>query len=48
MEPVRRVVPVIEGPVDLNLILCPTVNYKTKLKQIQTIFEFIEVIFIKI
>lgn len=45
MEPVRRTaVPMIVGPVDLQLILSSTVNYKVKLQLIQKIFEYIEVI----
>lgn len=44
MEPVRKIIhPRTAGPVDLQLILNPTVNVKVKLQLIQKISDALEV-----
>lgn len=45
MEPVRKIAhPRTSGPVDLQLILNPTVNVKVKLQFMQKISDSLEVI----
>lgn len=45
MEPVRKIAhPRTVGPVDLQIILNPTVNMKVKLQHVQKIFDSMEVI----
>lgn len=44
MEPIRKIIhPRTTGPVDLQLILNPTVNIKVKLQLVQKIYDGIEV-----